>query len=158
VNTTVGNKPKKMKTLPARRCESRLQNAIPRQLPVRDRLVNSSQILINDPARSEIEMAHLRIAHLALRQPHIQAARTQFSSGITAIKLVVEWSAGQQSRISVLFAPRPAAGIDAPTVADNKHDRTGHIHQSLATITDIDKRFRACGIDNLKPASLHRPS
>ena len=48
-----------------------LQYAIARQFARRDRLVNSRQVLINNPAGSQVKMTDFRVAHLSIRQADV---------------------------------------------------------------------------------------
>src|SRR6267378_440798 len=77
--------------------ESFLRHAIPIELTGSDRFVNASEILKNDAARAQIEMADFGVAHLAFGETDIGAARLDF-----------------------------AAGIDAPAVANDEHYRASH--------------------------------
>jgi hypothetical protein len=47
--------------------EGSLQNTVRLYFPIGDCLIDAREILINDAARTEIEMTHLGIAHLAFR-------------------------------------------------------------------------------------------
>ena len=58
-----------------------LQNTIAFQFAIRDRLINPGQVLINDPASSEIKMANFRVPHLSLWQPDVHAAGAQSRPG-----------------------------------------------------------------------------
>jgi hypothetical protein len=49
--------------------------------------------------------------------------------------------ASEQRGVSILFALFPAAGIDAPSIADDEHDGLRHIWRTLLMIGKIDKRF-----------------
>ncbi len=48
-----------------------LQYTIARQFACRDRLVNSRQVLINNPAGSQVKMTDFRVAHLSIRQADV---------------------------------------------------------------------------------------
>src|SRR2546423_15074606 len=91
VHAAIGNQPNEMKPACPRLAECFLQNFISRQLALRDRFVNPSQILINDPTGAEIEMANLGIPHLSLRQTDVTATRAQGRAWIFAIKPIVKW-------------------------------------------------------------------
>jgi alkaline phosphatase len=49
----------------------------------------------------------------------------------------------QKCRVSIFFAFSSASGIDAPAIANDKHNRTCHTSRTLPTIANIDKRFPA---------------
>ena len=61
----------------ARSGKSVLQNTIVFQFGVADGLINTSEILINDPASPKIKVTNLRIPHLSLWEPHVHAAGAQ---------------------------------------------------------------------------------
>ena len=67
MNATIGNQPEQVKPVAARVGKSFPQYGVGRQFAVRYGLVNSRQILINDPASSQVKMANFGVAHLALR-------------------------------------------------------------------------------------------
>ena len=90
VHAAIGNQPDKMQPSVARFRKGLPQNFVPLQLAVRDRLVNPGQVLINDPARAEVEMADLGVSHLPCGQPDVLAARAQRSAGIFAIEPIVK--------------------------------------------------------------------
>ena len=75
VHSAVGKQSEKMELVSSRAHECFARDRIAGELTIRDRLVDSSEILINDPARAEIEMAHLRVSHLSFRQTNIETTR-----------------------------------------------------------------------------------
>src|SRR6266705_1856915 len=99
VHPPVRDEAEKMKPVLARRGECFLRDAIMRELAVRNRFVNPSEILINDSAGAEIQMTDFRIAHLSVGQTDIGSARAQFAARITAIELVVERCARKQGGV-----------------------------------------------------------
>lgn len=58
VHTAVGNQSEEVEPMAAGARKSVLGDRIASEFPFRDRLVDSSEILINDSARPEVEMAH----------------------------------------------------------------------------------------------------
>jgi hypothetical protein len=141
VHAAIGYEPKKMETMSTRARKSFLQNTIPRELAVGDCFVNSGQILIDDPSRTQIEMADFGVAHLAVGQTDIGTAGAEFSPRIFPVKLVVEGCAREERGVSVLFTLPGAAGVNAPAIAHDKHDGLRHIARTVPTIHKIDKRF-----------------
>src|SRR5712692_3806174 len=115
-----------MKPMVPRRSERFLGDAIVCELAVRDRLIDASQVLINDSARAQIEMAHFGVAHLSFRQADIDSAGAQPAGWIIAIKFVVERRPSEKRGVTVFVAHFFPAGIDAPTVANDEHDRVRH--------------------------------
>ena len=130
-----------MESVTARVGERFLQYPIVRQFALRDRLVNSCQILINNPAGSQVKMANFRVAHLSIRQADVGPACAQFRVWIIAVEFVVKWCPREERCISIFFALLLATGIDAPAVANNEHNRANHRKRTLPTIEKIDKRF-----------------
>src|ERR1700720_16504 len=90
VDTAIRNETKQMKPMIASSCEGLLRNAIARQFAIRKRFIYASQVLVNDSARAQIEMAHFRVSHLSFRQTDIRAAGAELAAGIIAIKLGCE--------------------------------------------------------------------
>src|SRR6267143_1608737 len=106
--------------------KSFLRHAIPIELAGSDRFVNASEILKNDAARAQIEMADFGVAHLAFGETDIGAAGVEFAARIIAIELIVKRRAGKQGGVAIFFRLGFAAGIDAPAVANDEHYRASH--------------------------------
>ena len=126
VHAAVGNQSKKMEPMAAGARKSFLRDRIAGEFAFRDRLIDSSKILINDSAGPEIEMAYFGVPHLALRQADIETARAQLAARIFAIEPVVKWRAREQGGVAVFFALFLSARVDAPAVANDEHDRLRH--------------------------------
>ena len=141
VHAAIRNQSQQMEPMRARLREAFLQHRITRQFSLRDRLINSSQVLINDSAGAEIQMAHFGIAHLSFRQTDIQPAGAQPAPGIILVELVVKRRAREQSRIAIFFALLPAARIDPPSVTNQEHNRACHTARNLPMFLRMDKRF-----------------
>src|SRR5437762_7040122 len=71
-----------MKAVAVRTSERLLQHLVARQFAVRDRFVNSGQVLINNPPGTQVKMSNFRIAHLSIRQTDIGSAGAQFTAWI----------------------------------------------------------------------------
>ena len=106
--------------------KSLLRDRVTAKLTLGDGLVDAGQLLVNDSARAEIEMAHFRVAHLPFGQSDIESARAQFPAGIIAIELIVEWGAREQGGVAVFFPLLPTAGINAPAVSNNENNGLRH--------------------------------
>src|SRR5437867_12128899 len=119
-----------MKAMAARPGERFLHHAIVLQLPRRDCLVNSGEILINDSAGAEIQMTDFGIAHLSFGQADIRAAGAQRSARIIAIQLVVKWRPRKKRRVPIFKSLRFLPRINAPTVANDKHHGARHTTHS----------------------------
>ena len=141
VHAAIGYESKKMKAMSTRARKSFLQNTIPRELAVGDCFVNSGQILIDNPPRTQIEMADFGVAHLPVGQADIRTAGAEFSPRIVPVKLGVKGGVREERGVSVLFTLPGAPGVNAPAVAHDKHDWLRHIARTVPTIHKIDKRF-----------------
>src|SRR5712691_3276667 len=115
-----------MKPMVPRRSERFLGDAIVCELTLRDRLIDASQVLINNSTGAQIEMAHFGVAHLSFRQADIDSAGAQPAGWIIAIKFVVDRSAGEKRGVPIFLALFFPAGVDAPTVANDEQDRARH--------------------------------
>jgi hypothetical protein len=60
----------------ARHCKSLLGNLVAGKFAGSERLVNSRQILVDNPTRAKIEVSDFGIAHLSFGQSDILPART----------------------------------------------------------------------------------
>ena len=61
------------------------------KVPVLNGLGDPGQVLKDHPARADIGVSHLGIAHLPCGQPHIQAGRGQLTAGIGGKDAVQVW-------------------------------------------------------------------
>ena len=118
-----------------------LQDTIAFQFTIDDRLINPGEVLINDPASSEIKMANLGVPHLSLWQPNVHGAGAQSRPGIIAIQIIVKRRGREQGCVAVLFALLGTAGIDAPPVANDEHHRASHVSRTLPMNENVDKQF-----------------
>jgi hypothetical protein len=67
VHAAVGHEPDEMDALEA--LHRLAQDVVGAQLPRRHGLVDAQEVLLDDRARPEVEVADLRVAHLALGRP-----------------------------------------------------------------------------------------
>src|SRR5437870_11352396 len=146
-----------MKPVLARGGECFLRDIIPREFAIGDRFVDPTEVLINDPAGSQIEMADLGIAHLSFGQTDVGSARAQFAAGVTAVELVMKRRVREERGVAIFLALVFAAGVNAPAVTNNEHHRPGHTAHSGDDSPDR-QALSGCGIDNPEIASLHRES
>ena len=64
---------------------------------------------LHHPARADIEVSDLRIAHLSFRQPDIRARCTQEGVGASLPKMLKRWSLGLAYRVVGDFlSPTPS--------------------------------------------------
>ena len=75
VNTTVGNQSEKMEPMALHAGKGLSRSRIPAEFAFRDRLIDSSKILINDSARAQVEMTYLRVPHLSFGEADIETTR-----------------------------------------------------------------------------------
>ena len=101
-----------MEPMPACGSKCFLRDLVTGQLAGSDRFINTSQILKNDAARAQVQMADFGISHLAVGQANIRATRAQFAARVIAIKSVVEWCFRQESGVSVSQANTHSAQAD----------------------------------------------
>src|ERR1051326_4499112 len=144
-----------MNPMVARGGERFLRDMIARELACRDRLIDPSEVLINDAARSQIEMANLGIAHLPFGQTNVGSTRAQFAAGVAPVELVVKWCLREERGVAIFLLPGFAAGVNTPAVTNNQHHRPGHTAHSGDDSKDR-QALSGCGIDNQEMASLHR--
>ena len=141
VHPAVRHQPKQVEAMAARRGQSFPQDATARKFAGSNRFVDPRQILINDSAGAQIEMAYFRVSHLSFRQTNVETAGAKFPAGIIAVKLVVKRRVSEQRGVSVLLAFFPTARVNSPAIANDENDRVRHIGRTLPTISKIDKQF-----------------
>ena len=112
-----------MQSVAARPFKSLLRNRIPGELSIRQRAINTGQVLINNPAGPKIKVANFGIPHLTVGQTDVGPARAQFTSGIIPIKVVMKGGFGEQRCISILFSFFAPSRIDPPAVSNDENNR-----------------------------------
>src|SRR5882724_880334 len=130
-----------MKPMILRAGEAFPQYWIAGEFALRNCLVNSRQVLIDDPAGSQAKVANFRVAHLSIRQADVSPARAQFSTWIVPVELVMKRCLREECCVRIFFALLSTARIDAPAIANNEHNWTSHMRGTLPTIPRVDKRF-----------------
>ena len=126
--------------------EGFLQRCIASQFAIADRLVDAGEVLVNDASGTQVEVAHLAVAHLPGWQAHVLAAGAHGTHRIGGVEVVVEGCAGEKSRVAVLHRLRAASGVNTPAVADNENNRFfGHKHRRDACCARLGqtRRFHA---------------
>jgi hypothetical protein len=116
VNPAVGNQPEEMKPRILSVIKSLAYHVVRCQLPVDDRFVDSGEILVNNSTGSEIEMTHLRIPHLPIRQAYIHTTRAQTAQGIFLIETIVKWRLRQERRIAISLRGFTPVRINPPSI------------------------------------------
>src|SRR3954470_1404384 len=107
--------------------ESFLRNFVSLELTVRNRLVDAGEVLHNDAAGAEIQMTDFGVAHLTIGKSDIGAARAEFAARVIAVKLIMKRRTREHGGVAVFLRLGLAAGIDPPTVANHKQNRTIHV-------------------------------
>ena len=124
MDTAVGDEADEMDAI--RAGEACAQHLVGRELPVRDRRVDARQVLADDGAGAEVEMAHLGVAHLPRRQPDGLAAGGQLRVRVARPEVVEDRRVGQRHRV-----PRPRLG-QPPPVEDDQRDARERGHAAAA--------------------------
>lgn len=87
----------------------RIECGIGGKAAVFHRLANANQLLTDDPPAADGEVAHFRVAHLAVGQAHIAAARLDEGVGVGLPERIHHRGAGGADRIVIAgFAVSPA--------------------------------------------------
>ena len=145
-----------MQSMAARPGKGFLQVWFARQFPFRNCLVDSRQILINDPSGAEIQMTDLGIAHLSFRQPDIEAARAQAGPPDIPDKALHGTAfapAGWRRRFPRALA-RPPGLMPQPSRI-NEHHWAGH-SGALSDDCSGEQAVSRSRIDKAKTPLLHR--
>ena len=88
--------------------------------PVPDRRGDPRDVLVDDPARPEVQMADLGVPHLARRQPDRLARGSEQAPGATREQPVAHGGACHGHRVALPPDLRGIRGSDAPAVADDQ--------------------------------------
>jgi hypothetical protein len=86
-------------------------------------------------------MANFRVTHLSIGQADVSSTRTQFSTWIIPVELVVKRRPREERRVRIFFTLLSTTGIDSPTIANDEHYRPSHMRGTLPTISKLDKPF-----------------
>ncbi len=99
-----------------------LNRGIVKERPVFDRQINLAKVHRHNPARADIGMSNLRVAHLARRQAHIRAVGDQRGVGTGGHHRVEIRSVGKMRRVILCLVAQ------APAIEDAQDDRFGNAH------------------------------
>ena len=83
--------------------EGLFEHFVGRQFAVGDRLGDARQILIDDASGAQVQVADFRVAHLAVWQAHVRAARAEPAVRIGGQEVFVERGAAEDGRVAVAF-------------------------------------------------------
>ena len=126
VDTAVRHEAEQVQPLGAARLAQRL---VLEERAVLDRLVDPQQVLLHHRARAEVEMAHLGVAHLPLRQAHRWAVRGERRVRVLLPELVEHGRVRQVDRV-----PGPRLG-QPPAVQHDEADARERHGAAAATIS-----------------------
>ena len=76
MNAAVRKQSNKMELMASRAHKSFPRSGIPSEFAFRNRFIDSSKILMNDPACPKVEMTYFRVSHLSFRETDIETTRT----------------------------------------------------------------------------------
>src|SRR5262245_56510899 len=99
--------------------ESLLEDRVGRQFAILYCFVDPGEVLIDDAARSEIQMTDLRISHLTAGEADVRTTGTQATAGIGLIEKIVERRFPQQGGIPIGLGLLTSVRIDSPPVPNN---------------------------------------
>ena len=136
MDPAVADEPEKMQP-PAWFCrlgERFLDDGVGRQLAVGDGFGDAGQVLVNDAPRAQVEVPDLGVAHLAVRQAHVEPAGAQAARGVFLHHLVSEGRTPQDRRVAVAFGVLGRVRVDAPAVADDENNRRRHRKKSYRSL------------------------
>ena len=107
-------------SFPLRELHGSEQGGVGEETAVRNRDVDAGHVHADDAASTEVEVADLAVAHLALGQADEVLAGAEEGVGVLAQQRVVGWLAGLGDGVAGGF------GAVAPAVEDGEDDRFGH--------------------------------
>ncbi len=93
------------------------QGLVVEEAPVGDRVVDPGQVLLDDRAGAEVEVADLGVPHLALRQADVAALGGELGVGVATPEPVEDRRLGKRDRVS-----GPRLG-ESPAVEDDQGER-----------------------------------
>ncbi len=99
------------------------QRRIGRERAVRNRLVDARQFLVNDAARTEVQVADFAVAHLPGGQADVLARGAEAALREIFVEVFVKGKFREERRIALGLRGGRAFRADAPTVTDNKSYR-----------------------------------
>src|SRR5437868_3658541 len=108
-----------MEPVSARSGESFLRNFISFEFAGGDRFINVREILKNNAAGAQIEVADFGVSPLTFGHTDIGAARAQFAAGIIARELIMKRRLRKERGVTVLLRFGFAARINPPAVANH---------------------------------------
>jgi hypothetical protein len=130
VHPAVGDETDQVHALEA--LERRADRRVGPELAARHGLVDARQVLLDDGAGAEVQVADLAVAHLALGQPDGGAAGLELRVRVARPEVVEDRRARQVDGVA------GPGRREAPAVEDHQADRRVPRHQAAATIAAND--------------------
>ena len=126
VHAAIGQQPDQVQraALLLRRSHRRQQRRVRKEAAVHDRRVDARHVHAHNAPRAKVQMPHLAVAHLPVRQPDKVVARPQQRVGKIAQQPVINRLARQCDRIAVRLR------AEAPAVKNRQNNRFCHVSQN----------------------------
>ncbi len=145
VHAAVGDQPDEVDALGAG--EGSSQHLVLRQRAVGDRLVDAREVLVDDRARTEVEVADLAVAHLPVRQPDRAAARGERRVRVALPEVVEDRRLGERDRVA------RAVRRQAPAVEDDEDRRGKRVHGAQTPAAAVTIAANDSGSSEAPPTS-----
>ena len=120
VNTAIRNESDQVEAVVMGGLDNFLEDRIAVESAILNGEIDAGELLIDDATCAEIEMAHLRVSHLAFGQADLEPARLESGLGVGGVELIMHRGGGQEGSISLEGGALPASWIDPPTVTNEK--------------------------------------
>ena len=121
VHTAVGYEAHEVQAAAGSLGESVHNHGILGQGTIVDGVGDAAEVLEHHAAGTQIQVAHLGVAHLPVGQTHVLAGGTQHHVRTGGQQLVSERSLGENGSIAGLIGGFRALRVAAPAVADDKY-------------------------------------
>lgn len=123
VHPAVGNEPDEVQARALGLGEGLDQDRVGGEFPIGDGLVDAGEVLVDDAPGAEVEVPHLGISHLPLRQAHIQARGAELGHGIALVQGAGEGNVREPGAVAEALGALRSRGVVPPSVADDEYDR-----------------------------------
>ena len=166
VHAAIGDEAEQMEARAFAPCaKACLEHRVAGEVAFGHRFIDAREILVNDAAGAEIEVADFGVAHLAFRQADVEAAGAEGGVRVRGVEAIVERRVGEQRGVAVFHGMFAAAGIDAPAIANDQNYRFGHekvvrgaADESRAGLCDRHREFGECGDRGRAGFAADRPT
>ena len=126
VDTAVGHEAEEVEAGMAGLGEGVLKGRDGGELILADGLLDAGEVLVDDSAGAEVEVADLGVAHLSLGEADVFAAGGEGGLGVGLVEVLMEGGFCEQGGVAVGFGLREAAGINPPAITDDQNNGLGH--------------------------------